>query len=480
MEYICNEEKGQSIAAESTQRSSVTTVPTSFLHLPSLLHGFTNTATTVHTAKSGRTVFCFRGQLAVNESARRCPRCGSRMHINGHKPIFLQHLNLGGNLTCVSFPHSQLKCPVCGATQTQFIPFKAVGHRITQELYHYVRDLLALGTYTNKQVAELTGLGKNTIKAIDQKRLLELYTIDGTRLIKPERQTRYLGIDEFKLHNGRKYATHIIDLETGHILWIANGKKKQVVYDFIDHVGLEWMDGVVAVACDMNSDFQEAFEERCPHIQPVFDYFHLVKNFNDKVVSEVRKDEQRRLYAEGNVEAAQALKKTKYILTSKRSTLQKKDKEAEDERVVHKGSKLFGTENVVLKGGYEAKYDDLLRENSLLFALDLVKEKLADAYTSTDEVQMADKISDIMDICEATGNTHFLWFKRLLDTHFEGIIAHATFRISNGKIEGINQKIKTLRRHGYGYPDDEYFFLKLFDLSRTSYVRNPQSHRFWD
>ena len=126
--------------------------------------------------------------------------------------------------------------------------------------------------------------------------------------------------------------------------------------------------------------------------------------------------------------------------------------------------RVFGTENVVRKGGYEAKYDDLLRENSLLFALDLVKEKLSDAYTSTDEVRMTEKISDIMDICEATGNSHFLWFRRLLDSHFEGIIAHATFRISSGKIEGINQKIKTLRRHGYGYPDDEYFFLKLFDL----------------
>ena len=37
----------------------------------------------------------------------------------------------------------------------------------------------------------------------------------------------------------------------------------------------------------VNSDFQEAFEEKCPHIQPVFDYFHIVKNFNDKVVSEI-------------------------------------------------------------------------------------------------------------------------------------------------------------------------------------------------
>ena len=152
-------------------------------------------------------------------------------------------------------------------------------------------------------------------------------------LIKPEKTTKYLGIDEFKLHDGKVFATHIIDMETGHILWIAKGKKKQVVYDFIEHVGLEWMASVVAVACDMNSDFYEAFQERCPHLEIVFDHFHIVKNFNDKVISEIRKDEQKRLADEGDKEAAKSLKKSKYILMSKRSTLQRKEKEAQGERL---------------------------------------------------------------------------------------------------------------------------------------------------
>ena len=93
---------------------------------------------------------------------------------------------------------------------------------------------------------------------------------------------------------------------------------------------------------------------------------------------------------------------------------------------------------------------------------------------------MAEAIIDIIDICTATGNKHLLWFGKLLDSHFEGIIAHATYKISAGKIEGINQKIKTLRRHGYGYPDDEYFFLKIMDMSRKPYVRNQPSHKFID
>ena len=93
---------------------------------------------------------------------------------------------------------------------------------------------------------------------------------------------------------------------------------------------------------------------------------------------------------------------------------------------------------------------------------------------------MAEDIIAIMDMCKATNNPHMLWFERLLDSHFEGIIAHATYKISAGKIEGINNKIKTLRRQAYGYPDDEYFFLKLFDMSRRDYVRNPSSHKICD
>ena len=115
----------------------------------------------------------------------------------------------------------------------------------------------------------------------------------------------------------------------------------------------------------MNSDFQEAFEERCPHIQPVFDYFHIVKNFNDKVVSEIRKDEQRRLIEEGQSEAAARLKKTKYILTSSRQTLQRKDEEAAEGKVIAGGGTLFPQPEIVRKAGYMERYETLLRENKL-------------------------------------------------------------------------------------------------------------------
>lgn len=464
-----------------TQSVYVNSSTDGMIVIPTMLSGFYNTFTEAAVTEGENKAYCIHGDLPIPKEERVCPECGGKMHVNNtFKDVAIWHIPFGGAYSCLKFDKRQLRCSKCGNTRVQNVPFQAEGHHITQELLNYTCDLLERGTYTLKEVGEITGLGKNVVKSIDEKRLRSKYIGDDGKLIKPEKQARFLGIDEFKLHDGYRYATHIIDMENGHILWISHGKKKQVVYDFIDHVGMDWMTGVEAVACDMNSDFQEAFEERCEWIQPVYDHFHIVKNFNDKVVSAVRKDEQRRLHEEGRDEEADALKRTKYILTSRRETLQRKDQEARDGKVISKESKLFGKEAVTRKEGYEAKYDELLGQNKLLFTVDLVKEKLDEAYKAPDEARMSEQVISIIDTCRATKNSHFEWFANMIENHFEGIIAHASLRISSGKIEGINNKIKTLRRQGYGYPDDDYFFLKLIDMSRGSYVRNPKSHRLKD
>ncbi|RBS60658.1 transposase, partial [Enterococcus faecium] len=256
--------------------------------------------------------------------------------------------------------------------------------------------------------------------------------------------------------------------ETGYILYLAHGKKKAVVFEFMDHVGDEWMSKVEAVACDMNSDFEEAFKGRYPKLDIVYDRFHIIKNFNDKVVSEIRKDEQRRLAEEGSPEAAKLLKNSRYILMSKRSTLVQKDEDARQGKLVSTAGEIFNTPEIKAYGGNEAWYDELLEENKLFFTIDLVKDLLDQAYNSHDEVEMCVRLEGIIDICKATENSHFIWFARLLNNHLRGIYTFAKYGISTGKLEGINNKIKTERRKGYGYPDDEYFFLRLMEISRKA------------
>jgi len=294
-----------------------------YIKLPSQLPGFINTETILGSTRTGGIAYILRGELASSKEPHIYSHCQTRMYINQSRDTELKDIPHGNTMCVVAFKRHQYICPSCGHTEVPEIPFKAKGHRVTLPMLNFAHGLLEMGL-TNSEVCYLTGLNKNTVKDIDLKHLQALFTTvesdesgDEKRvLMKPEKQAKFLGIDEFKLHDGHRYATIIVDLETGHALWLAKGRKKAVVYDFIAHVGLDWMDGVEAVACDMNSDFQEAFEEMCPHIQPVFDYFQIVKNFNGKVINEVHRDEQRRLIEEGNEEGAKSLKKTRYILTS--------------------------------------------------------------------------------------------------------------------------------------------------------------------
>jgi len=449
----------QAVIFENTKKNQ-----RSYLKIPCNIECFHNTKTALREDPSLGTVYLFQGKINKPKRKYKCPHCKCKMHIHGSVPAELKHLSMGAAHTCICFEKTRYICPECGFTCMQEVPFQASHHNITTALKAYVIDLLEMGDITVKRISELTGLCKNIVHDIDLERLREKHTVNGTKLKRPEKQAKFLGIDEFKLHRGHKFATIIVDLETGHILWITEGKKKSCVYEFIDFVGQEWMDRVEAVACDMNSDYQEAVEERCPHINIVYDFFHIQKNFNDKVISEVRKDEQKRLMDNGDKAGAKALKNARYILTASKKTLKQKDADAVKGTVFHKGSNLFGTHDLVLKPGYVEKYNKLIAGNSLLFTCDLIKEKLCYAYTLNDEQSMKTEIIDIIELCLGTKNKHFAWFARLLYRHLDGIVSHAKYKISTGKVEGINNKIKTLRRQGYGYPNDEYFFLKVIDI----------------
>ena len=175
----------------------------------------------------------------------------------------------------------------------------------------------------------------------------------------------------------------------------------------------------------------------------------------------------RRLEGEGDTEAAKTLKGSKYILMSNHDTLLQKDRDARHGKVLSNAGVLFNRQEKVQQGGNRKRYKEIISQNELLFTADLVKEKLKFAYEADTELKMKRRINSVISLCEGTENKHFLWFSRLLTSHYSGIIAHATYRISTGKVEGTNQMIKTLRRKSYGIPDDEYFFLKIMDSSRN-------------
>lgn len=440
------------------------TIPGAVIY-PEQLYGFINEKTDLQL--DPRPVYHIYGRQAVTKEDSFCPHCSCSMHRHGCRQRILAHESKGQAHCLLHVTLVRFRCPHCGTTHLQKLPYECHNHRITLPLYQQIIHCLHKHTMTLKEIASFCGVDPHTVKAIDKERLLKLYTIDGVKLIQPEKPVKYLGIDEFKLHNGHQYATHIIDLETGHILWIAFGKRKQIVSDFIAHVSEDWMRNVEAVSCDMNASFTAAFLEECPWLAIVYDPFHIRKNFNDKVIAMVRKDEQRRLLEQGEAEKARALKRCRYILMTSHRSLDNKEQMASQGKILRNGSVLFNSEPKRAKAGCRQRYKQLLKENELFFTLDLVKTQLELAFSAKEEDEMARSLNSIIEMCLGSRNIHLEWFAKLIQKHWEGIITHAALQLSNGKIEGINNRIKTIRRMGYGYPDDEYFFLKLMDMSRN-------------
>ncbi|MBT9028281.1 hypothetical protein BTJ14_04480 [Lactobacillus delbrueckii subsp. bulgaricus] len=146
-----------------------------------------------------------------------CPNCSRKLFKNEALVSTLKHVSIGGQRTNIRVSYARYRCLNIDCqfnTRSQSIPFRTDDYRITKPSKEYTEKLLSYGL-TLKAVAWLTGLDKMTIKSIHKSLLLSKFITDGKTLIKLERQGNYLAIDEFKLHDGHKYATAIIDWKTG-------------------------------------------------------------------------------------------------------------------------------------------------------------------------------------------------------------------------------------------------------------------------
>ncbi len=89
-----------------------------------------------------------------------------------------------------------------------------------------------------------------------------------TCLKKSNYRPRYLAVDEFAIHKGHRYATCVMDLETGFILWAGLGRSMADFERFFKSIGLSLLSRLKAVAMDMNASFNRLFQKYCPKVQP--------------------------------------------------------------------------------------------------------------------------------------------------------------------------------------------------------------------
>lgn len=425
--------------------------------------------------------YTIKGRIR-NSKLVQCTNCSGRHIVSkGNRKIKLKHVANPGIRINLEVEYTRWKCKDCGKSFKKAIPFQKGRTRITRYMFSTIRNFLTSGI-TLKQCSAITGVNRNLVKKIDKNRIKE-----QAKDMKPTHYSKFICVDEFSLHKNHQYATVVIDYCTGESLFVTQGKTYGQMIEFFRFVGHKFMEQVVAVSMDMNASYAKAFREIYPHIKIVYDGFHLIKNYNDMVLTEIRRSEQRHLMEQIEIAIKNKDKETykelfdeyklfkgsRYLLLSNKKTLELKDASScEHNRALYDKYEKVGLKLPIGKHYLPARsierLEEVLSANEKLQTTYYLGEMLKASLHCTNQQIYDSSFKKWLFMAKKTGYEELLKFCDLVKKHWEGIRNRVMYNISNGPIEGTNCLIKNIRRQSYGIRDDEYFFLKIWEATRRN------------
>lgn len=322
-------------------------------------------------------------------------------------------------------------CPRCGS-RMQLVQWLGRHSRLTRRLAESVSAWCS--KLPIKHVAAMFGLHWSTVRLIDQRRLQAFVQA------LPPPQPRRLVMDEFALHKGHRYASVVLDADTRRVLWIGEGRSRAAVRPFFESLGLQGCARIEAVAMDMNTAFDLEVRQHCPHARVVYDLFHVVAKYGREVISRVR------------VDAANQLRH---------------DKPAR--RVVKQSHWLLLRNPAGLKPGERIRLDEVLKANQPLLTVYLMAEQLKGLWKASCPWQWRRIWKDWLAQAKDSRIPALMQFASRLRPYWRGIVSRVRWPMHTGQLEGINNKIKVIKRQAFGYRDADYFFLKI----KAAFPGNP-------
>ena len=403
-----------------------------------------------------------------------CPECKGEVHIYENDQVGLKDIPLWRTKAheCSFFIH-RYRCQKCGKTFSEDIPFRYPGTRITYRAANWIKGFLQQ-KISIKAIQELTRIHWDTIRKVQREMMDNAIWERKKELKEKGYKPRILAVDEFALHKGHSYATCVMDLETGDILWVGKGRTLKDFARFFEEIPSDALSAVIAVAMDMNASYNHLVTKHLPNAQIVYDRFHMQSQYGRDVLGVVRLDEARKhrtnakeilagIGEDANKETKQSLKQTAKAETKEYSKLKK----LRWPLLMNSGN-LSEEKNEALQ--------TILQEHQNLAVCYAMKEEMCRLYELTDYRQSLDGWMKWFEAAKTSEIPALVKFAEQKEKRLPGLAAHAVFPISTGKLEGFNNKIKVAKRIAYGYRDEDYFFTLIRYLSLPS-VRYP-SHNF--
>jgi transposase len=321
-------------------------------------------------------------------------------------------------------PRVRVACPHCGP-KLELLGWLEPYARVTKRLAESVTRLCAVMSI--RHVAQYFELNWKTVKEIDKRALarrLGPVDLQGVTVI---------GMDEFAIQRGHRYATVVIEPSRKRVLWVGRGRSREELRPFFQLLGPQGCAALEAVVMDMSSTYEQEVRANAPQAQIVYDLFHIVAKYGREVIDRVRVDEANRLRADPH--ARHLVKGARWLLLRNRQN--------------------------VTREADQVRLRELLAANRALMVAYVLKDDLKELWSYRHE-----------------GYARRFWlgwyrrairsrieplkaFARKLRGYLPGLLAHCRYPLHTSLLEGINNKIKVIKRMAYGFRDDEYFFLKI-------------------
>ena len=364
----------------------------------------------------------------------RCPVCRSRkVRSRGMQVRRFRTLPIGRKAVYIDLPVQRVECSECYAIRQVKIRFAGEHKRYTRAFERLVLDLSR--QMTIQAVARYLGVSWDLVKEIQKHHLYKRYRLP--KLSKVKR----IAIDE--IYQGKKlgYLTIVMDLQHGAVIFVGNGKGTDALIPFWKRLKKSRA-RIEAVATDMGPAYISAVQANLPDATLVFDHFHIIKLFNEKL-TKLRRDLQRE--AENGL-GKPVLKGIRWLLLKNPDNLD----DTRDER---------------------QRLDEALKLNEPLATTYYMKEELRNIWHQPDKIAAQQALDEWIKKAAASNVNMLKQFSKTLAAHRSGILAYFDFDgLSTGPLEGTNNKIKTLHKMAYGFRDIEFFKLKIMALHETNYA----------
>jgi transposase len=359
-----------------------------------------------------------------------CPRCGTKSHrLHQNHRYLVKDLPWGENFVFLEINRRQFKCEKCGKPFSEELEFvrkrrsytKRLARKIIQEvLENDIHSVAKKGVVTTEEIERmLKDAAKEYLKA------------------KPSELKR-LGIDEIAVIKGKgNYCAVLIDLEKSKLIGMLPGRKQEEIREVLLEWGKEVLEQIEEVSIDLWKGYKNVVIDLMPNAQVVADRFHVMAQINRELDAE-RKRERRQVEdlikkagsSEEKVEqerVLEGLKKSKYVLLKNETDLSEEQK-----------TKLVQVKDV----------------SPTLKLMHELKEKLRKIFEQTNNwlvglFKLGRWLSGAKKYFPDSQNTIIRWL--------DEIIAYFDYKTTSGVVEGINNKLKLIKRSAYGFRNFENF-----------------------